>query len=308
MNARARGIIEITIASIGFGFLGIFSKAAFATGLSVGEFLSYRFTLAAAILWIGILIFRPSWVRLSLKQICTAGLLGIFGYAFFSTTYFTAIEGLSITLAALLLYTYPFWVNIFSHFFTHDKVTKKEALYLGVASLGLIFLLWGHVEVKNAWAVLSGLASAISYAGYVMISARVQKDVRPISSALYVITFGAIALSLFHAPSAESISTITTSQALLVLGIALVCTVLPLSLELAALQKLRSKEVALLMMIEPLTATALGILVLRESLGPLQSLGAVLIVTALVANTLKDKKALQESASKSADSLAKQTL
>lgn len=177
-----------------------------------------------------------------------------------------------------------------------------------MASLGLVFLLWGHVEVKNAWAVLSGLASAISYAGYVMISARVQKDVRPISSALYVITFGAIALSLFHAPSAESISEITTSQGLLVLGIALVCTVLPLSLELAALQKLRSKEVALLMMIEPLTATALGILVLRESLGPLQSLGAFLIVTALVANTLKDKKALQESASKSADALAKQTL
>lgn len=292
MNTRLRGIIEITIASIGFGFLGIFSKAAFATGLSVGEFLSYRFSLAAAILWIGILIFRPSWVLLSAREILTAALLGIFGYAFFSTTYFTAIEGLSVTLAALLLYTYPFWVNIFSHFFTNDKVSRKEALYLGIASLGLVLLLWGHVEVKNAWAILSGLASAISYAGYVMISGRVQKQVRPISSALYVITFGAIALSLFHAPHPENISAITTTQALLVLGIALICTVLPLSLELAALQKLRSKEVALLMMIEPLTATILGLLILRESLSPLQSLGTVLIVAALVANTLKDKKSV----------------
>lgn len=286
MNPRLRGTIEISIASVGFGFLGIFGKWAFQSGLSVGEFLSYRFTLAALLIWIFLLLFKPEWVKLTKKQIFIAALLGIFGYAFFSTLYFEAIEGVSVTLAALLLYTYPFWVNIFSHFFTHDRISKKEALFLVAASAGLVLLLWGHIEVKNIWAVVAGLGSAISYAIYVLLSGRLQKNVRPISSALYVITFGAIALSLFHRPDFASVQSLTSFQASSILGIALVCTILPLSLELAALQKLKSTEVALLMMIEPLTAAIMGAMIFHESLSLRQLLGALVIAGALIANSI----------------------
>ncbi len=88
------------------------------------------------LIWIFLLLFRPSWVRLPLKQIVIAALLGIFGYAFFDFVLHPQSEKVSVTLAALLLYTYPFWVNIFSHFFTHDKISKKEALCLVAASCG----------------------------------------------------------------------------------------------------------------------------------------------------------------------------
>jgi drug/metabolite transporter (DMT)-like permease len=106
MNPRLRGTIEISIASVGFGFLGIFGKIAFNSGLSVGEFLTYRFTLAALLIWIFLLLFKPEWVRLTKKQIFITAMLGIFGYGFFSTLYFQAVEGLSVTqpgaLTALL--------------------------------------------------------------------------------------------------------------------------------------------------------------------------------------------------------------
>ncbi|MFV8257544.1 EamA family transporter [Bdellovibrio bacteriovorus] len=286
MNPRLRGSIEISIASVGFGFLGIFGKWAFESGMSVGEVLSYRFTLAAVLLWIFLLLFRPTWVRLNLRQTIIAALLGIFGYAFFSTLYFTAVDGLSITLAALLLYTYPFWVNVFSHFFTQDKISRKEALCLVAASSGLVLLLWGHIEVKNIWAIAAGLGAAISYAIYVLLSARLQKNVRPITSALYVITFGALALSLFHHPHFDQIKNLSTIQASSILGLALVCTIIPLTMELAALQKLKSTEVALLMMIEPITAALMGALIFGERLTGVQLIGALIIGVALVINTL----------------------
>lgn len=292
LSPRLRGSLEISIASVGFGFLGIFAKWAFASGLSVGAFLTYRFTLAAILIWIFLLLFKPDWIRLSGKQTLIAALLGILGYAFFSTLYFQAIEGLSVTLAALLLYTYPFWVNLFSHFFTHDKISKKEALCLLGASAGLIFLLWGHVEIKNAWSIAAGLGSAISYAIYVLLSGRLQKNVRPISSALYVITFGALSLALFHRPDFSEVPHLTTVQATSILGIALICTILPLTLELAALQKLKSKEVALLMMIEPLTAALLGAWIFHESLSLRQLLGALLIAISLVLNTTSKEKTI----------------
>ncbi|UXR64377.1 DMT family transporter [Bdellovibrio bacteriovorus] len=285
INPRLRGTIEISLASVGFGFLGVFGKWGFDSGLSVGEVLSYRFTLAAVLMWIGLLLFRPSWVRLNLRQTVIAALLGIFGYAFFSTLYFTAVQGLSVTLAALLLYTYPFWVNIFSHFFTEDKISRREALCLLAASGGLVLLLWGHIEVKNIWAIGAGLASAISYAIYVLLSGRLQKNVRPISSSLYVITFGALALSLFHHPHFSAIQNLSNIQASSILGLALVCTIIPLTFELAALQKLKSTEVALLMMIEPITAAIMGAVIFKESLSPIQILGALVIGAALVINT-----------------------
>lgn len=285
MNPRLRGTIEISIASACFGFLGIFGKWAFQNGLSVGELLSYRFTLAALLIWIFLLLFRPQWVLLNFKQTAIAALLGVFGYAFFSTLYFEAVQGLSVTLAALLLYTYPFWVNIFSHAFTHDKISRKEALCLVMAFTGLVLLLWGHIEVHNAWAILMGLGSAISYAAYVMLSGRLQKTVRPVSSALYVITFGALALSLFHQPPFGQIRHLTEIQASSIIGLAVICTVIPLILELAALQKLRSKEVALLMMIEPITAALMGAMIFHESLSLRQLAGALLIAIALFLNT-----------------------
>ncbi|WP_413577105.1 EamA family transporter [Bdellovibrio sp. HCB290] len=285
LNPRLRGIIEISIGSVGFGFLGVFGKVAFNSGLTVGEFLTYRFTLAAMLMWIFMLLFRPQWIRLSLKQIVIAALLGIFGYGLFSTLYFTAIDGLSVTLAALLLYTYPFWVNVFSHMFTHDKISRNEAFCLVGASAGLVLLLWGHIEVRNAWAVLAGLLSGISYAIYVLVSGRAQKDVRPITSSLYVITFGAIALALFHHPHFENIPHLTSTQASAIFGIAIISTIIPLTMELAALQKLKSSEVALLMMIEPITAVILGVVIFNESLTSLQIIGAVIIATALTINT-----------------------
>lgn len=289
MNPRLRGSLEISVASVGFGFLGIFGTWAFQSGMSVGEVLSYRFALASVLMWIALLLFRPSWVKLTLRQTVIAALLGIFGYGVFSTLYFTAVEGLSVTLAAMLLYTYPFWVNVFSHFFTQDKISRKEALCLLAASSGLVLLLWGHIEIKNIWAIAAGLGSAISYAIYVLLSGRLQKNVRPISSALYVITFGALALSLFHHPHYSEIKNLSSIQASSILGLALVCTIIPLSLELAALQKLKSTEVALLMMIEPITAALMGALIFHESLSPLQLVGALIIGTALVTNTLSVK-------------------
>ncbi|MBO9667968.1 MAG: EamA family transporter, partial [Bdellovibrio sp.] len=254
-------------------------------GLSVGEFLSYRFTLAALLIWIFLLLFKPGWVRLSKKQIFIAAMLGTFGYALFSTLYFKAIEGLSVTLAALLLYTYPFWVNVFSHFFTHDKISRKEAGCLAAASAGLLLLLWGHIEVRNAWAILAGLGSGISYAIYVLVSGRLQKTVRPITSSLYVITFGAIALCLFHRPPFHALTHLSPTQASAILGIAVISTIIPLTLELAALQKLKSAEVALLMMIEPLTAVFLGSMIFGETLSLRQITGALIIGVALIANT-----------------------
>lgn len=286
LNRHWTGVAQLALASVGFGFLGIFGKFAFHSGLSVGAFLTYRFTLAAGLLWIGCLLIKPSLVFLEKKQIVISAFLGIFGYAVFSTLYFVAVDGVSVAVAALLLYTYPFWVSVIGHFALHERMHARQWLCLLGASLGLGLLFWGHLTVENGFAVLTGLGSAVAYALYILVSSRLQKTVPPLSSSLYVITFSALALYLFHHPDMHAALHLTPVQARSVGGIAVIGTILPLTLVLAGLQKMKSSEAALLTMIEPVTAAIMAWIIFSETLSARQLTGAGLVLISLVLRTV----------------------
>lgn len=280
------GVIQLVLASIGFGFLGIFGKIAFHHGLSVGAFLTYRFTLAALLLWMGCLLFRPHWIRLEAKQIFISALLGVFGYAVFSTLYFMSVKGVSVALAALLLYTYPFWVSLLGHLFLHERLTHRQWTCLVVAFIGLALLVWGRLAAHDVKAVFAGMGAAVAYALYILASAHWQRHVRPLSSSLYVISFAALALYLYHRPSMSAAFHLSPAQASSVLGIAIISTIIPLTLVLAGLQKMKSSEAALLTMIEPVTAAVMAWFIFHETLTSRQMVGAALVLGALAARSL----------------------
>ncbi len=284
---QALGFIFVLLAGMGFGFLGIFGRLAFQSGLTVGELLTYRFIIAGLILLIGLLVTRPRLILLSKKSFLTSVLLGLFGYAVFSTLYFKSIEGISVALAALLLFTFPLFVNLGAHFILKERMTKLQVLSLGMACVGLAVLLWGPIVVNSLEAVLYALTAAITYSAYVLISGRYQKDVHPLSSSFYVITSAAVALLLFHQPSIPKFFNLTTQQQLLIFGIAVVSTIAPLTLFLAGLQRLSSSKASVVVMIEPVVASAAAWFILNEQLNPAQMAGAVLVVIALVLNALK---------------------
>ena len=236
------GFIYVLLAGIGFGFLGIFGRLAFQKGLTVGELLSWRFSLAAILLWGYLLLFKRKAIRLSTKQIFISAALGCFGYAVFSSFYFMAIQGISVSLAALLLFTFPLFVNLGSHFILKERMNQIQLLSLCLATSGMMILLWGPLFVHSMSSVFYALFAAVAYAIYVLISAKLQKGVQPISSSLYVISFAAIALIAFHQPSFAKLQTLGASEIGIILGLATVCTVAPLALFLAGLQRLSSAK------------------------------------------------------------------
>jgi drug/metabolite transporter (DMT)-like permease len=281
MRSQWVGLLQVVLGSLGFGFLGIFGKWAFQSGLSVGELLTYRFIIAAALLFLFLLLFDRKKIDLSISQIFISAGLGIFGYALFATLYFTAIQGMSVGLAALLLYTYPFWVSLFSHFLLKDKMSGWQWLLLLGAFVGVTCLLWGQFHVQNRMALLAGLGSAISYAAYILVSHKYQKSVTPISSSLYVMTFAAVALALYHRPPLHFWNFLSAHQWWILLGISTVATILPMTLILAGLQKLNSAQVAVISMLEPVTAVVVAHLLFHESMSSLQVIGAVMVLICL---------------------------
>jgi drug/metabolite transporter, DME family len=280
------GFLFVLLAGIGFGFLGIFGRLAFQSGLNVGELLTYRFIIAGLILLVGLAVIKPRLIFLSKKSLLTSVLLGLFGYAVFSTLYFKSIEGISVALAALLLFTFPLFVNLGAHFILKERMSKLQVLSLGLACVGLAVLLWGPIVVNSLEAVLYALTAAITYSAYVLISGHYQKDVHPLSSSFYVIVSAAAALLVFHQPSLPKFFALSISQQLLILGIAIVSTIAPLTLFLAGLQRLSSAKASVVVMIEPVVAAIAAWFILDEKLTATQLAGALLVVVALVINAL----------------------
>lgn len=284
---QALGFIFVLLAGVGFGFLGIFGRLAFQSGLSVGELLTFRFALAAIILFIGLLFYNPKLLKINLKQLAISSGLGIFGYAVFSTLYFKSIEGISVALAALLLFTFPIFVSLGAHFILKERMPRRQVISLVLACAGLAVLLWGPLVVHSLSSVIFAISAALAYSVYVLVSGRFQKNVPPFTSSLYVIISAGVALYIFHQPSFTRLPQLTTQQYFIILGIAVVSTIGPLTLFLAGLQKLSSAKASIIVMIEPVVAAIAAWLLLGEQLTAQQLVGGGIVLLALFLNARK---------------------
>ena len=283
------GFFCVFLAGVGFGFLGIFGRLAFDSGLGVGQLLAFRFLFASIVLAIGILFYKPQLFKLNLSQFLISSFLGAGGYAVFSTLYFMSIQGLSVSLAALLLFTFPIFVNIGSHFFLNEKMNKKQFLSLVIACSGICILLWGPVFFDSIVSIFYALTAAITYSVYVLFSGKYQKNVNPLSSSLYVIFSAAVALILFHHVNILSIQNLTNHQIFYILGLSVICTILPITLFLIGLQHLSSGKASIVVMIEPVVAALAAWIILDEKLRPLQFLGMALVLSSLILNNYNKK-------------------
>lgn len=275
-------MIQVILSGMSFGILGAVGKSLFALGMTPGELLSLRFSLAALVLWPVLWIAYPGRWRLPGSQIGYCAALGIGGYALFSSCFFMALEGLSASLAVLLLYTYPVIVLAVAWIAWGERVPARKVAAVPLTLLGLVLLVWGEFWVNRLGALFLGVGSAVFYSVYILVSSRVLKRVAPLISVTYILSFAGLALSALHLRDGARVLVLLEVGWWQVLAMVLVGTVGAMSLFLAGLQKLKPWEVSLLSMAEPLTGVLIAMVVLGERLSPLQWLGAAGVLGGMV--------------------------
>lgn len=291
-RTRKIGILQVTLSGICFGVLGPLGKSLFQSGVTSGEMLGFRFLLAAVILWLYVLLRMPGKWKLPLRTIFICGALGTLGYALFSFIFFQALRGLSVSLAVLLLYTYPIIVAAAGWVIWDERIPERKWIALPLVVAGLALLLWGELTIGNFGSFLLGLASAFLYSAYILASSRALKGVHPIVSLTYILTFAGIALSLIHLRDVSRDLLIVRENWTALSGIVLLGTVAAMALFLAGLQKLRPWEVALLSTSEPVTGIFLASIFFAEHLSAQQIVGALGVLGGLVVVSLPDQPVL----------------
>lgn len=278
LSIRQIGYLQIILSGACFGALGFFGKKAFLQSILPGELLALRYSISALLMGLAIFFTKPRAFLLTKFQLISSLLLGIFGYALFSSLFFMALTGLSASLTVLLLYTYPVIVAVCSQFILKEHLGKMGILALIISSVGLVGLVWGEWSISEPRFLVFGLSAAFFYALYIMYSRKYLSGVPAMPSSFYVQLGAGLVLSLINFTSLDRPLDILLHHAGLIISMAIVCSFMAMTLFLAGLRRITSSEASILSTTEPLFGVLIAALFLGEKLLPIQILGGSMIL------------------------------
>ena len=285
-------VISVLAAGILWGCIGIFVRRYSELGLSSMQTVTIRMTLAAVMFSLFVLIYKPKLYKIKLKDIwCFLG-SGIISVGFFTYCYFTSIELSSLSVAAVLLYTAPAFVMLFSLIFFKEKMTVPKAISLVLAILGCAMttgVIGGNLAVTLA-GFLFGLGSGICYALYSIFSRfAIDRGYEPFTITLYTFIFAAIAcLAVTDVRPVIGVVFASWQSVLFAVLFALLSCVLPYVFYTLGLKFIAPSTASIIATVEPVVATAVGAIVFGEPLAvPFGYFGIALVLMSVVLINIK---------------------
>ncbi|WP_312113577.1 DMT family transporter [Brevibacillus reuszeri] len=275
------GVLYVFISAACFGVMSIFAVYAYGAGVSVSTLLFLRF-LFAAILFFGFLVLRKEGLRLVKKQIVALFVLGGVLYTLQSLSFFSAVQYIPTSMAALLLYTFPVFVAVLTYFVEKEPLRRKTilAMLISLVGLGLVLgLSFGGIQPVG---VMLALAAALFYSVYIVVGNRVVKGLSPFVTAGYISVFAAIS-TFFVAQKDGGLDLAFGAAGWWALaGIVVFSTVMAIGFFFQGLQLIGSTNASVLSTLEPVVTIVFSALLFGESFTLLQLLGGFAVLAGAV--------------------------
>lgn len=283
--AKNKGIILAVLAAIGFSAKAIFVKMGYRYGASAEALLVLRMAFALPFF---LLMARQSTMadvrRLTWRDWRQLVVLGLLGYYLSSLLDFIGLQYVSAALERLTLYLYPTLVLFISVLWLGKRYPARVWLGVGLAYLGvaLAFVqdlrdaeLGSQALVGLAWV----LASAVSFALYLAGSGEAIARFGATRFTALATLVACIAVFIHFAVTMPLAALRLPAPVYLVgLAMGVFSTALPLLCMNMAIRQLGAGKAASVGTLGPVLTMAMGWLVLGESLGVLQILGAGLVI------------------------------
>jgi DME family drug/metabolite transporter len=287
------GLVLVAIAAASWGTTGatmaLLSREADASPLLVGW---SRLAIATPVL-----LLAAAWTARfrareparrpwpSLADLPLGAVLGL-AMAAYQVCYFRAVTLVGVATAALLaICSAPLLIALLAALFLGERLTPLQWLSLATAVAGIALLVagprgFGEIAGHFGVGALLALGAGLSYAVYAVAAKGLLARVTPL--AVSAITFALAAIFLAPALLAEPAPAraLSTGWPLLVyLGLG--PTAAAYALFTAGLGRVPATAAGIVTLLEPLTATTLGVVIFGERLGPIGVAGAGLLLAAL---------------------------
>jgi drug/metabolite transporter, DME family len=307
-----RGYFYIGSAAFLWGVSATLGRAAFTGHLLLG-----RVSLGASLSKIDPLILSQSRATLSLgvllpvllarrgasvlrvprRDLLQFFLLGILGVAVSNYFYYLAIQRTNVATAIILQYTAPVWVLLYTALrgAQQPSLRRSAAVALAVAGCALAVGFIGSGGFRmDAVGVMAALLAAFSFAFYNVGGHKVLARYDRWKVLLWVLV-GTSTFWIFVNPPWKIVAAhYGRQQWEFMLIFSLVSVLGPFSCYFAGLQHLEPTRAIVASCLEPVFSIVIAALVLRELMRPMQTVGIILVLVAIVLIQLPERAARGE--------------
>lgn len=279
-NRNVAGVALVIGSACCFGTLGVFGKLAYRLGLTTPQLLSYRFALAALLLWLAAIATREGFPpRRSLLGLM---IMGGAGYVGQSGSYFSALHFIPASTNALLLYTFPVVVTLLAAVLFSEPLGRTKLAAVGLAFFGTLLVVEAQLHAAAPVGILLGLGSAAFYSGYILYGSRLLPGIPPVSATATIMTSAAVVWTAYAGVTGQLPVAWTVPRVALIGSFAVVGTTIPVLTFILGLRLVGPSRAAILSTFEPAATVLLAVIILGESANPIQYLGGALILASVV--------------------------
>ncbi len=299
LSTRTWGFLAAGLASSLWGCGFFFGKIALAE-MNVGAMVLYRFAFATLGLLPLLLLHRPHLDAAEWRTLLIASFLGV------PLQFILQFKGLSLTTvshASLMVGTMPVILAVGATLFAQEQMDWLGWTALAISTAGAALIAFGgdHTHGKNGPTLGGDLLVVLSLA-VALFWVLLNKKLMERHSAVVVTAYGTAAGTLmlilyvpavYGLPPLHGVS-LKAWAALAASG--LLCTATTTLLWNWGMTRVPASQAGVLLNMEPLIGSVLGVLVLHEVLGPVAWLGGVLILAAAITLTTRPGTPLEDPA------------
>jgi drug/metabolite transporter (DMT)-like permease len=311
VSSRAVGILLVVISACGFGSGALFAKPIYAAHVDWMTLLAWRFLFAAVLSWGWLMLWpdqRSGLRRFTRRRLLVLVVLGVL-YTANTGSYFSALETVSASLAALIVYLYPALVAVISIRFAHRLEGRRAWIALAIATAGVALAL-GGIDATKAPPPL-GLAlimvTPLTYAIWIILAARLsgergkgerdsvaappydsevpdsaEADPAPASAVMLTATAVVYWVAALATGRPVLPQQIPAEAWIPLFGVGLVSTALAFQTFYAGVRRIGAAQAALVSTVEPIYTIVLATILFGELLTPVQIAGGVLVIGGVV--------------------------
>jgi DME family drug/metabolite transporter len=252
--------------------------------------LSQTRTSFSLLVLLPLLVGRRGWQRIKLPtpDLIQCLVLGMLGVAASNYFYYVAIQRTSVAIAIIVQYTAPVWVLLYVVARGQQKLSLQKVAAVGVALAGIALTI-GIVDVKSAqalhldrWGFFAALLASFSFAFYNVGGHRLLARYDRWRVLVWTLMSAAVFWLFWNPPWKVIAAHYAPAQWGFLFVFSMISVLGSFSLYFLGLQHLEPTRAIIASCLEPVFSILLAAAFLGEVLRPVQTLGIVLVLSAIV--------------------------
>lgn len=281
MNRTLTGTLLALASAGGYAFFSIFAKLAYRAGVAVFDVLTWRFILAAAIIWMAFPLWRKQarLRQLTRQDALTLLFMGVL-FAFAAWVAFLGLARVPATTYTMLFYTYPTMVALIS-LALGERLPLTSWIAVGLGLLGCVLAAGAKIEIDSFWSISLPLMNAAAIALYTVVAGRRAKNIPGLTSGFAVITLSFV-IFIIVAPFQGLGVPHSLAGWMAMLGLSVLSTIIGIVALLASITYIGASRATLLSTVGPPVTVILAAVLLGEKIEGVQYVGGLLILASMV--------------------------